>query len=540
MQMNKRWLFALTAVVALALAGGVASALGNSGKASAGQTFVYAVSGVPSTLDTWPYGGDPTRTLDFALDSTLMDYDSSHLKGNGCLQLARSNNLKGNLVSSWKVSKDRKTITLVLKKTKSAWGNPLTAADVKWSLERSLATMPVVPFTLSTIAHFDTDHLATVVNPRTVQIHVRDPTSYDLASLTNSLLIIWDSTEAKKHATADDPWAKAWLTNNLADFGPWKLQSYAPGSQLTLVPNPYYKANKRGNITQVVLKAVPDASVRAQLLQSGDVDAAYRLNYDQYATVRNSSGVKVLNCVSGNRDELILQQNDPALADARVRQAISLAIDRKALANSAYVGFGRPSRFGFSQYYTFPQPKKDQQLRYDPAQARKLLAQAGKENLTINLLYSTARPGPVVSQSSILIQSMLQAVGIKVNLRQVAAPADFFTAYNSGNYEAILYSQNTVVADPTFNLTATFVSSSPNNTFHYKSSSFDSTLERAKSLPEGAKRQQVLKTLSTMMVDDLPEIGLVDTNLAYAFRNNITGFNARPGGEFVPRELSKK
>src|SRR5581483_9409475 len=121
------------------------------------------------------------------------------------------------------------------------------------------------------------ENLVTVVNPHTVQIHVKDPTSYDLASLTNSLLIIWDSTEAKKHATADDPWAKAWLTNNLADFGPWKQESYTPGSQLTLVPNPFYKATKRGNITRVVLKAVPDSAVRAQLLQSGDVDWAYRL-----------------------------------------------------------------------------------------------------------------------------------------------------------------------------------------------------------------------------------------------------------------------
>src|SRR5579872_2708913 len=89
------------------------------------------------------------------------------------------------------------------------------------------------------------------------------------------------------------------------------------------------------------------------------------------------------------------------------------------------------------------------------------------------------RPGPVVLQSAVLIQSMLAQVGIKVNLHEISSPAEFFTAYNSGNYQAVLYSQNTVVADPLFNLTASFISTSPNNTFHFDDPNFDSTLEAA-------------------------------------------------------------
>lgn len=521
---------------------GTAASSGGSGSgAGAGGgdgTLVYAVPAVPTILDSFPYGGDATRWLNITLNSQLIDYDTSRLPGDGCEQVASSADVIGNLAESYEIAKDRRSITLRLRDTRSPFGNPLSAQDVKWSFARILALGSFMSNTLGNNGHYDVDDFVTVIDPKTVRINVEEPFSFDVSLLTNNLLMVWDSTEAKRHATKKDPWATKWMATHTADYGPWKLDSFTPDSEIVFVPNPGYTL-EHGNVKRLVMRAVPDSSVRLQLLQAGDADIAPRLSYDEYATLETSDTVELKRCVSPNRDFLILNHRDEKLGKPEVRKAISLAIDRAALVESAYHGFGSPARYGLSQFIDFPKPPADRELTYDPEQARRLLAEAGYPNgFELTLLYSDLRPGSVVHQSAPVIQAMLEQVGIRVELKNLAGSADFYTNYAEGRYQGVLYSEGSPLSDPTYAASTFLAADGNDNSFGYASDTFDATLEKAKSLPPGAEQGEELRKMSELIVDEMPLVPLVDQGSAVPLADGVTGYKARPQGEYVPSDLS--
>src|SRR5690606_20443774 len=117
---------------------------------------------------------------------------------------------------------------------------------------------------------------------------------------------IYDSVEAKKHATDEDPWAKEWLASNTANYGPWVAESFDPGNEVVYVPNENY-AGERGNIDRLVIRGIPESSTRLQLLQAGEIDFAARLTFDEYSSLSGSSDITVEQCLSPNRDTLMMQ-----------------------------------------------------------------------------------------------------------------------------------------------------------------------------------------------------------------------------------------
>lgn len=543
------------AAVALTLAVGIGVAFAGDAAArsqAASHTFVYVVPAVPTHLGLWPSEGNATSLLYQLLDSKLVDYNLSALANNGCSELPTDTDLIGNLASSW-IVKPNKYVQFTLRDVKSAYGNELNAEDVRWSLDRSLhQTSTVLNSALGTTAQFNVtdgnsfniDNFVKIINPHTVRLILKKSTVFDVISWTNDLTNIWDATEAMKYATPSDPQANAWFQNNTADFGPWKVSSFTPGVEIDLVPNPYWKPyykGTRGNITKVVIQAVPDATVRDQLLQTGAAQYASALSSQQYLALEKTSGVTVKTCVSASRDFLMLNEHNPVFANVQVRQAISDAIDRKALVNVAYSGvLGRPARFGLSQFVKFPQPPASEQFTYNVAKAKSLLAAAGYPNgFTVNLTYSESRPGPQATPDAILIQTMLAAVGITVNLQNVASSTNFTTINNTGDYDMEMYSENAVLSDPIFNSSAFTQSDSPNDAYGFDSPTWDAALNNAKfSTPGTPQYFAALKALAIQGPIQVPIVYLVDDISILAFRSNVTGFHYDMTGWLMPQYLS--
>src|SRR5690606_28112642 len=138
------------------------------------------------------------------------------------------------------------------------------------------------------------------------------------------------------------------------------------GNQVTFTRNPNYNG-ERGDVERLIFTAAPDASSRMQLLQSGVVDFADRLSYDQYANLSNAQGVEVHRCISADRIPLVLSFNTDVFADNDVRRAISMGIDRDAIVQGVYQGFNQPSRYGLSQAYEFERNDANT-YAYDPEQ----------------------------------------------------------------------------------------------------------------------------------------------------------------------------
>jgi len=504
-------------------------------------TFTSAVPGVAADLDGGVYKGDPTRWLGFERGGQLLTYDAASLPGAGCDALATATDLKGEVAKSWEVSNGGHTITMHLRDITSPYGNKVTANDVKWTFDRTLALKDFASSLLTTIARYDPKNPVTVIDDNTFQLNILSPGSVDLAALTWYGLSIIDSTEAKKHATADDPWATAWLKDNSASFGPFTASGsdMVSTQQVLLHANPGYSL-PRGNVSDLLLKAVPDAATRTQLLLSGQVDDARSLSYQDYKKLSGENGIDVKSCASANRVMLILNQKDKRFADPRVREAISLAVNRQALVDGAYFGFAKPALTGLSQNYGF-KILPDNEYKLDPAKAKDLLSQAGyPDGFSFTITYSPTRPGPEAEQLAILLKSQLAAIGLKVDLKVIPGATQFSDAFQQSQYQGLLFLEPPAIADPYYSMVLYNAPGAFQNTFGYNNPEYTTLLEKMRTTSPGPARDQLISQVADFIAKDNPVIYLVDQEFVHAFSSKVSGYVNAPNGELHVVNMSVK
>ena len=512
--------------------------------AVAENTFVYALPGLPDTTDVGKYKGTPSRWIWYEIGGRYVTYKTQGLRDNGCAQLGSPTDVVGEVVESYAHSKDRKSITFKLKKgVMSPFGNELTTEDVKWSMERTVALDDTAKFFINQVTDYDLDNFVTVVDKYTYRLNVETPTGIDMVVFTWPSWKPIDSTEAKKHATTDDKWAEKWLENNGAYFGPWTYgpKDYEPGERLVLTPNPNYKG-KRGNVDRLILSAVPDAGLRVQLLQTGKAHATTRLSYAQYAALKKSPGIRVRECVSASRDVLVLNWQDERFSKTKVRRAISLAINRESLIQGPYQGFGTPSKSGLSVGYDHDHA--GEYYKYDPARAKKLLAEAGYPNgFEFTLTYSPTRPGAHAEQVAILIADMLKKVNVTAKLKLIAGASEFEFAKKgpkagrgrtyTSEMEAWIDFEGPAVIDASYSMFLNNGCKSIWNNHGMCNNGYEDVMQKIKFLPGGPERRQALSEAAKYVGEIQPWVYLVDIPYLRPEADKLKNWTAPANGELI-------
>jgi peptide/nickel transport system substrate-binding protein len=421
-----------TVLVALAACtAGHSSTTSSTGSAPKSATFVMGLAGVPPQMDYQPFNGYGTRALHSILNSYLFNYDIQ-----SCTKDApTTTKLKGQLAKSWKVSADLKTADIKLKPITSQYGNTLSSADVLWSIQRGFAISGSGGRTMSLIAGLDQSNPVTIVSDSEFKLNFVRPTQDSLAAFTVIGTDIVDSVEAKKHATDADPWATAWMQTVSDGFGPYNISTIVPNDSITLTANPGWVGDM-GNVKKVVIKQIADPSAAAQLLSAGSINFTNNVSWSQYRSFASSTKVSTYACAPTGRDEIMLQEKYAPLADVKVRQAISYALDRDAIVKGAYSGYAVPAETGFIQS-ALPSGGKYLKATYDLAKAKKLMAESSyPDGFELTLNSSTAEPGPQATQIAILTQSQLAKIGIKVTINNMASADALVTASHAQQYQA--------------------------------------------------------------------------------------------------------
>jgi peptide/nickel transport system substrate-binding protein len=159
--------------------------------------------------------------------------------------------------------------------------------------------------------------------------------------------------------------------------GPFKVERFQRDRELVAVRYDDYWGPP-ASVYQVIFTYLPDSSSRVLALQSGDIDIAVHVAPESVATLQSSSSLRVRPAALIALEFMYLNHRRGPWQDLRVRQAISMAIDRESLVNAVMQGQGAPA--------TGPLPPamlrcdQIQGHSYDPAQARDLLAQAGYQD----------------------------------------------------------------------------------------------------------------------------------------------------------------
>jgi len=327
-----------------------------------------------------------------------------------------SSKIEGHYAESWTVADEGRTIVMKLRQgVRSPFGNELTAADVEWTFAKSFAQKRTGAFIH---ANFGKITSVKATGRYEVTFTLSQPSSTFFTALTHYTPGIFDTTELKKHATADDPWALKYLDTHTVGFGAYHLESLRPGEQAVYVANPNYFLGKPP-FDRIVYRAVPSPANRAMLLKTGQVQWIHRLPLQMVGDLRSDPKLKVAKAVHRATQSAIMNPAFKPFDDVRVRQALNYAADKDLLNTVVFLGEGVPAA-------SIVTPGVDGALTgavpypYDPARAKALLAEAGFPNgLDIELLYSDLNLWE--EAFAIQLADQYKASGIRLTLKKITA-----------------------------------------------------------------------------------------------------------------------
>jgi len=314
------------------------------------------------------------------------------------------------LAESWTQSKDGLTYEFVLRKgVKFHNGEPVTAADVKFSFERYKgAGAKLLKERVREVQ---------IVDPGRVRFVLKEPwpdfmTFYG----TSATGAGWIVPKAYVEKVGEDGFKRAPI-----GAGPYKFVSFDPGVELVMEAYEGYW-RKVPNLKRLVYRSLPEETTRAAALKKGEVDIAYLLTGPVAEDVQRTPGFKLVapRESQGTFWLDLPDQWDPKSPwhDRRVRQAASHAIDRQALNQAETLGFSKPTgsliprALEFSRFF---EPDS-----FDPAKAKRLLAEAGYPNgFDAGELY----PWPPYFSMGEALAQYLGAVGIRTRIRAMERAA---------------------------------------------------------------------------------------------------------------------
>jgi len=328
------------------------------------------------------------------------------------------------LAESWSVSADGLVYDFLLRSgVKFHNGETVTADDVKFSFERYRgANAQLLKEKMKEVR---------VVDPRRIQFRLKEPWSDFITFYgTTATSAGWVVPRKYVQSVGEDGFKKAPI-----GAGPYRVVSIVPGVEMTLEAFEGYW-RKVPRVKRLVFRSLPDETTRAAALKRGDADIAYFLNGPVAEDVRKTPGLKLLAVRSNTifsldfRDQW--EANSP-WKDSRVRLAASLSIDRVALNQAEQLGFAGltgnvvPRAMEFALTIE-PDP-------YDPARAKKLLAEAGFSRGFDGGEFTIAPPYEGAGEA---IANYLAAVGIRMRIRTMERAA-FFSAWREGKLKGVVF-----------------------------------------------------------------------------------------------------
>jgi peptide/nickel transport system substrate-binding protein len=353
------------------------------------QELTMAASAQPETLDPHVTSATSSFQTMKSLYDTLVEVD-------------RSGNIVPALASSWTVSDDALTWTFTLSEATFQDGTSFDSADVADTLTRLTAEETGSPKAgeFANIAGIETP------DDRTVVLTLSEATPALLASLASGWGAMLPSEKiAAEHDFGNDP----------IGTGPFILDTWVRDSHLRLVRNEAYYQGAPA-LEAVTIRFVQDTAVSLQGLLAGEFDVVQTVSPADQETVEAAAGVDLIREPSGLVLVASINNRRPYLSDARVRQALNMAVDKETVLEVAYGG-GQPVGT-FMEVGSPWLPDSIQAYSFDPEAARATLAEAGvPSDWTLDLVLPQPFENHVTAGQ--VVQDMLGEVGVKSEIRVV-------------------------------------------------------------------------------------------------------------------------
>ncbi len=496
----------------------------------------FAVSAAPRDGDR-AYGDTLIRALPANISGLIPNitgdkysHDAVSLVYNGLITFDKDANMIPDLAASWDLAPDCRELTLKLRKD-VRWhdGHPFTADDVVFTYQ--LMTHPKTPSPYKD--DFEDVAGVDVLDPLTVRVRYKQ-------AFANALYI-WGQSLLPKHLL-DKYMREGKLKEAPQNFtnpvgtGPYKFHELRSGEKIVLTANPDYYAG-RPYISRVVYRIIPSQAtifleLKAKGIDQADLTALQYQRQTDYPAFKKS--YNKFRYAANVYTYLGLNHQDPRFADRRVRQAFAYAINKRDLIEGVRLGMAREATGPYKPGSWVYNPKV-RTYPYDPARAKKLLAEAGWTSKNADgLLVKGGQPFTfdlLISQgsdegrkSAEIIQAQLREIGVGVELR-VLEWATFLKEHIKKHRFAAAAMAWGVGLDPDQYSIWHSSQTGPDefNFVSYKNAEVDALLEQGRRTCRQSDRKRIYDRLQEILAEDQPLIFLFFRDTMPAVSSRVRG-----------------
>jgi peptide/nickel transport system substrate-binding protein len=496
-----------------------------------GGIFIWGRSGDATLLDP----ADVTDGESVMVVTNLFDTLVAFKRG--------STEIEPSLATEWTPSPDKLVWTFTLREGVTFHdGSPLDAEAVVFSFERQRDPAHPARRGTSTFSYYQNNFKALekveAVDARTVRFTLREPYAPFLPALALfNCSIVSPKAFASEGKDAEGRYAYNFAQKPVGS-GPFAFEKWEKDEHITLRANKEYW-NGAPHIDKLIFKPIIDAQTRLKELESGTIHGMENPELRDLEIIRKNKDLRLLGSPGINVCYLAMHTGKKPFDDARVRQAVAFAIDKRRIIKAAYNSMAEPAVTMCPK--TMAGFDKDLIDRTrDVARAKRLLASAGyadgfKTSLSYPASQRTYLPDPPTT--AIQIQADLKEIGIEVDLKKREWSALVKETQN-GEHEMCLMGWMADIFDPDNFLYVLLdkenaVEGTANNLSFYKGERVHELLIEAQRTYDWHRRERLYKQAQEILLEEAPTVPLATVPDFRVVRSDVRGYTIYPaGGEF--------
>ncbi|MDO4547154.1 MAG: ABC transporter substrate-binding protein [Clostridia bacterium] len=420
--------------------------------------------------------------------------------------------IEGQIAESWEYLSDTEIQFNIRKGIKFHDGSDLTAEDVKFSLDRAIASTAV-----SYIVNFISE--VELVDEYTVIVRTANPYAAALRNLAHPSAAI----VSKAFVEADEEY----FTLNPMGSGPYKFVEWRQGDSVKLEAFADYYAGEP--LTKnLVMKVVPEAAQRTIALETGEIDLATDIQANDAIRVQESEDLVLYEEAGLSCWYISMNMRKAPFDKVEVRQAIRYAIDAPAIIDAIMYGAGEPAAdliapavFGYAG---------DEPYEYNPDKARELLAEAGyADGFSCTLWVNDNQSRIECCQA---VAGMLLDIGIDCQV-EIMEFGSFIERCSSGEHDMAYFGWTTSTADADYTyypLIHSTQTGAPGNRSFIQDPEADRLIELGRNSTDEATRKEAYAELEKILQDVSPNAPIFYSTINAGANKNVENFVLEPAG----------
>lgn len=414
--------------------------------------------------------------------------------------------------------------TLVLKIRPGAtfWdGRAVTAEDVAWSLERNLDPAVASFF----LPFFEVIGAIRTSGESTLRIELKHPDYEFEGELASTGAVVMEKAYSARLGRSLGAPGGGIMCSGAYKLGGWN------GEVLTLVRNERYWGPEKAKAQEIDFRGVPDEATLTAGLRTGEISGAYTVQLPTIDDLKSDPAVKVYEGPSFASAAFVVSNLEGALGNVKVRQALSLAFDRRSYVEGAFKGtaiaartFANPGTWGYGRKVFEADWKRLPEPEQDLAAAKKLIAEAGAAGQTLTI--GTSSEVAQIATAGNAVRAAAESIGLKVRLRSVSAARyiGFFSDPSAreglDGFYSITYPSS---AEPANLYRMIVLPNGPSNFDGFSDPRMRKDLERAQRTADPDARAELVTAVGDRFMEELPWIPLVVPRQQLVLNRGLTG-----------------